>query len=100
MLSAMVPVAGESTMVKLLDLLTNRYHGGVVRMSGSAGVQVELPATARLQAGQRVRCIMAPRSSGVLPRGEMRRASVTHVETPARGASQLLELAFMDDLTV
>jgi hypothetical protein len=89
----------EASSVKLLDLLTNRYHAGVLRQDGHGGLRVEVPASARMRVGQRVRCIVAPHSSGVLSRRHMRRASILHVEASATTPNLLLELAFMDDPT-
>lgn len=92
----------ELLAVKVLDLLTNRYHAGVVRggwQTDAESMQVEIQGGSRLQAGQRVRCIVASRSSGVLARGQMRRAAVLHVETAGVPGNLLLELAFMDDPT-
>ena len=65
--------------IKLLDLLTNRYHVGVVESSGEEGLRVELPAMARLQAGQRVRFVVSG-GAGLVSRGSMRRALVSEVE--------------------
>ena len=87
------------TSVKLLDLLTNRYHAGVLRHATTASLRVEVAATSRIRAGPRVRCILASPSAGVLARGQMRRASVLHVESPTGAPRLLLELAFMDDPT-
>jgi hypothetical protein len=91
--------APAGTSVKLLDLVTNRYHGGLLRRSAGTSVKVEVAATSRLRVGQRVRCIVAPTSSGVLSRTQMRRASVLRVEADAGTPNLLLELAFMDDPT-
>lgn len=97
MVSPLLPIAEETPSIKLLDLLTNRYHAGVVRRSAGSLVQVEMPASARLRPGQRVRCIIARPSAGVLARGDMRRAAVLHIEPPAQATGQVLELAFMDE---
>jgi hypothetical protein len=91
--------AADAVAIKLLDLVTNRYHAGVVRRTSQYGVQVEVPATSKLRPGQRIRCILAGRNAGVLPRKDMRRANVLHVEAPRGATNLLLELAFMDDPT-
>ena len=101
MVSALIDAQEPTTSVKLLDLLTNRYHAGIVHTpAGPAGqrLRVQVPASSHFRAGQRVRCILAPHSAGVLAKGDMRRASVLHVEAPGT-AHLLLELAFMDDPT-
>ncbi|HVX83393.1 MAG TPA: hypothetical protein VH253_01110 [Phycisphaerae bacterium] len=62
--------------VKVLDLLTNRYHVGLLEAAWEAGMRVELPATARFQAGQRVRFVVAG-GEGVVSKGSMKRATVS-----------------------
>ncbi len=81
--------------IKLLDLLTNRYHVGVVESAWEEGMRVELPAMARLCAGQRVRFVVAG-SEGLVSKGSMRRAMVSDVD---RGLSDRLsvELSVMPE---
>ena len=66
------------THVKLLDLLTNRYHVGIVRAQGEEALCVEMPATARLCRGQRVRYIVSD-GRGLVEKRSMRRACVTSI---------------------
>ena len=81
---------GETSLVKLLDLMTNRYHVGIVRAGGGdAGAEtlyVDMPVTARLWEGQRVRYIVAD-GHGLVEKRAMRRACVTHVL--AEGAARV-----------
>jgi hypothetical protein len=81
--------------IKLLDLLTNRYHVGVVESAWEAGMRVELPAVARLCAGQRVRFVVAG-GEALVSKGSMRRALVSDVE---RGMSDRMsvELSVMPE---
>src|SRR5438045_1109693 len=64
--------------IKLLDLLTNRYHTGVVQESSSTGLEVELPAASHLHAGQRVRYIVAG-DEPLVARQSMQRGFITRV---------------------
>jgi hypothetical protein len=64
--------------VKLLDLLTNRYHLGLLRASSESALELELPLTSHLFAGQRVRFIVAG-NSPLVARHAMRGACITHV---------------------
>lgn len=96
---AATEAVSQAPAVKLLDLITNRYHAGVVERADEGSLRVQMPATTRLRPGQRVRCIVASPSSGVLSRGQMRRASVLRVERPVGAPRLLLELAYMDDPT-
>jgi hypothetical protein len=73
------PVA--ATSIKLLDLLTNRYHLGLIRESSDAGLQIELPASSRFHAGQRIRFIVAGERGGsaLISKTDMHRAFITKV---------------------
>jgi len=70
------PVA--SLAIKLLDPLTNRYHCGIVRETSSACLEVELPASSHLHAGQRVRFVVANHQP-LVSKTAMRRAFITNV---------------------
>ncbi len=69
----------EITLVKLLDLLTNRYHVGVLRASGDAALCIDLPASARFSTGQRVRYIIADAAAGLVNRSSMLPACITSI---------------------
>src|SRR5262245_29392134 len=45
--------------IKVLDLLTNRYHVGRVQGNSDNGLEVCMPSTTRFHAGQRVRYVLA-----------------------------------------
>ncbi len=64
--------------IKLLDLLTNRYHVGIVHESSDAGLHIELPASSHLHAGQRVRFIIAG-THALVAKHSMHRAFITEV---------------------
>jgi hypothetical protein len=91
--------AAEISLVKVLDLLTNRYHTGIVRATAAASagdetLYLELPASARLAQGQRVRFIIAD-GRRLIAKRSMRRAEITAVlpEGPAHLHVQLQTLA-------
>jgi hypothetical protein len=65
--------------VKLLDLLTNRYHAGIVRASSDVGMELELPLGSHLRAGQRVRFVVADERP-LVSRDQMRGAFITHID--------------------
>ena len=69
-----------SVSIKLLDLLTNRYHSGIVREDRDGAMRVELPASSRFRTGQRVHFIVAGDHS-LVRRHAMRRAFVTQVSS-------------------
>jgi hypothetical protein len=73
-------LTSPSVSIKLLDLLTNRYHSGIVREDRDGAMRVELPASARFRAGQRVHFVVAGDHS-VVRRHAMRRAFVTQVSS-------------------
>jgi hypothetical protein len=75
---AVLPAPSRSNSIKLLDLLTNRYHTGIVRETSPAAMQVELPASSHLHAGQRVRFALAD-AQPLVSRSTMRRAFITNV---------------------
>src|ERR1051325_2141761 len=80
MVAASYPLNQQKTSpaIKLLDLLTNRYHLGVVRESSGENLQIEVPASSHFHAGQRVRYVVAG-EDGVVRRHSMHRAFVTNV---------------------
>jgi len=79
------------TCIKVLDLLTNRYHVGIVHAATDAGLEIEMPLSAHLSAGQRVHFALADQAGGIIPRHAMRRALVRQVHATAR-ASQRIDL--------
>ncbi len=56
-----------SGSIKLLDLLTNRYHAGVMQEGADGSIEVELPASSHFQAGQRVRFVAGSGHGGGAP---------------------------------
>jgi hypothetical protein len=85
--------------VKLLDLLTNRYHVGVLEAAWDEGVRVVLPATAHLRAGQRVRFVVAD-GEPLVSKGSMKRALVSDVDVMEGGLSDQMsvELSVVPEL--
>ena len=79
--------------IKLLDLLTNRYHLGLLRESSPAALHVELPASSRFHAGQRVRFIIADNQS-LIARSNMHSAFITNV------SANTLQLAVVPETAV
>lgn len=73
-----VSLAPAADSVKLLDLLTNRYHLGLLRSSSESALELELPLSSHLFAGQRVRFVVAG-NSPLVARHDMRGACITHV---------------------
>ncbi len=69
------------TSIKVLDLLTNRYHAGIVHAVSENALDVEMPLAARLSAGQRVHFALSDESGGIVARQAMRSALVRHVQT-------------------
>lgn len=76
-----------SSPIKLLDLLTNRYHTGVVRETSDASLDIELPATTRLAPGQRVRFIVG--NQPLVARNAMRRGYITEISASQTSAVRL-----------
>jgi hypothetical protein len=74
---------GSLTCIKVLDLLTNRYHTGIVHAASDGALDVEMPLAARLSAGQRVHFALADPAGGIIPRQAMRSALVRRVHTTA-----------------
>jgi len=74
------PTSSRSASIKLLDLLTNRYHLGILRKSTPTYLQVELSGggASCFHAGQRVRFIIADDQS-LVSRTAMRRGFITNV---------------------
>ena len=75
---------GHGCTIKVLDLLTNRYHVGVARHAGRDVLAVEMPASARMEPGQRVRFVLADDAAGVVSRRAMRLGVVSRVEHAGR----------------
>jgi hypothetical protein len=67
--------------IKLLDLLTNRYHVGIVHASSPGTLEIDMPLSSRLAAGQRVHFAIADDSHALIPRHAMRPALVRRVHT-------------------
>ena len=64
-------------MIKVLDLLLNRYYVGRVRTMNEDGLEMDVPPSARLQPGQRIRFVLAEgRDRGIISRRAMRSAVV------------------------
>ena len=80
--------------VKLLDPVSNRYIAGVVRFASDEEMEIELPATSRLFAGQSVRFVVANRTaSPLIARQSMRRALITQVQVEGRRTRVELSVA-------
>ena len=77
------------TNIKVLDLLTNRYHGGIVHAASDDGLEIEMPLSAHLSAGQRVHFALGDQVGGVIPRQAMRSALVREVHTTARASLRI-----------
>ncbi len=69
------------TSIKVLDLLTNRYHAGIVHAVSESALDVEMPLAARLSAGQRVHFALSDESGAIVARQAMRSALVRQVQT-------------------
>jgi hypothetical protein len=95
---ATLPTPPQSNSIKLLDLLTNRYHTGIVRETSPAEMQVELPASAHLHAGQRVRFVLANQQP-LVSRSTMRRAFITNV-SPEHTNRLSVHLALLPETAV
>jgi hypothetical protein len=81
--------------IKLLDLLSNRYHIGRVRSRGGNCIEIELPVASRLHAGQRVRFALGSDGEAtIVSKQDMRGAIVTHA-TPTDEASMHVELSLL-----
>jgi len=74
------PYTESTSPIKLLDLLTNRYHTGIVRGTSPSSLDVELPPSSRLAPGQRVRFIVGDQP--LVARNSMRRGFVTASPRP------------------
>jgi hypothetical protein len=70
--------------VKLLDLLTNRYHVAILRDRGHARMELELPRAGHFYVGQRVRFIVADQRP-LVSRRAMRTATITHLDVTPGG---------------
>jgi len=77
------------TCIKVLDLLTNRYHVGIVHAYTDDGLEIEMPLSARLSAGQRVHFALADEATGVISRQAMRSALVRRVGRTARASLRI-----------
>ena len=83
-----LPQPSNPQSIKLLDLLTNRYHVGVVRSASERGMQVDVAANSRLQVGQRVHFAMDG-PEGIISRREMRRGFITRVAPSNSGVARI-----------
>jgi hypothetical protein len=83
--------------IKVLDLLTNRYHVGIVREYSDNALQVTLPASAHLCAGQRVRFIVGDHA--LVARHAMQRGFITQV-TCIDGVHYEIRLALIPETAV
>ena len=73
------PDPSASDTVKILDLLTNRYHTGILRASSDSALELELPLSTCLHAGQRVRFVVAG-NEPLIAKNTMKNACITHVD--------------------
>lgn len=74
----------RAATIKILNLLTNRYHVGIVHHTSADTFDIEMPRAARLCAGQHVRFALSDPSIGIIPRHTMRSALIRHVNATAR----------------
>jgi hypothetical protein len=77
------------TCIKVLDLLTNRYHVGIVHAASDDGLEIEMPLSAHLRAGQRVHFALADEAGSIIPRHAMRRAMVRCVHTTPQASLRI-----------
>jgi len=89
------PDPSASNTVKILDLLTNRYYTGVVRARSELGLELELPLSSRLHAGQRVRFVVAG-NEPLIAKHAMKNACIMHVDRTA-GDRLHVELALTSE---
>jgi len=76
-----IPLASTpETSIKILNLLTNRYHVGIVRASHDGGLHIEMPASARLIPGQRIHFALDD-ARGIVSRHTMRSALIRDVRS-------------------
>ena len=80
--------------VKLLDLLTNRYHVGLLRGEDEERLALDLPRTAAFHAGQRVRFIVADEQP-LVSRQAMHTAVIT--QASPHGTGMRLELSLLTE---
>jgi hypothetical protein len=78
--------------IKVLDLLTNRYHLGMVRTAMADMLIVDI-AGSRFHAGQRIRFVLADDAAGIVERRAMRLARVLSAQPSGVGQRLSLELA-------
>ena len=78
--------------IKVLDLLTNRYHLGKVRSAGRDSLVVEMPRTSPLRAAQRIRFVLADDAGGIVARKAMRAAVIAHAEPLSSNQLLLIHL--------
>jgi hypothetical protein len=93
LLETLLPAAPVPT-IKLLDLLTNRYHLGLLCGCCTESMEVELPLSSHLHVGQRVRFVVAS-DRGLVAREEMRGAVVMHVARTLLGKEQRISLTLL-----
>src|SRR5262245_57233693 len=74
------PSSTPQTSIKILNLLTNRYHLGVVHASHDGGMHIEMPASARLIPGQRIHFAL-DNDHVIICRNTMRSALIRDVKS-------------------
>jgi hypothetical protein len=80
-LSGHTPLRSSSHLcIKILDLLTNRYHVGIVHAASNDGLEIEMPLSTHWRAGQRIHFALDD-AVGIIPRQTMRSALIRHVHT-------------------
>ena len=77
--------------VKVQDLLTNRYHAGVLVERSDSVIEIELSHLCRVQAGQRLRFIVAD-DRALVSRDAMRTAEVMLVRHGITGTRVCLSI--------
>jgi hypothetical protein len=85
-----VQTTSPTRAIKMLDLLTNRFHSGVVRGMAGMRLEIQMPLAARWQPGQRVRFAIEE-DGRIVSRRDMQPAIITHVEA-APGAGLQMNL--------
>ena len=82
---------GGCGTIKLLDLLTNRYHVGRICARIGSALELELSSGTHWQAGQQVRFVEAG-DQPLVSKVTMRGACVIHVERARAGARVALRV--------
>jgi hypothetical protein len=81
----------QGCAIKVLDLLTNRYHLGMVRAALADMLIVDVAAS-RFCAGQRIRFVLADDAAGIVERRAMRLARVLSAQPDSAGVGQRISL--------